>query len=249
MHNPFANIFTSSAPVAPVAPVAAPVNQGNIPSAPTVTVNPDGTPVVAPLPVEPEQSPLAEFKSLWDTAPVDPDASKGPLPFTPPTAEEVQKAVAKADFSKSFTPEQLATVTGGGEGAQEALLQLLNTVGQQSLAQSTMVSSQLSQKAIEQAIAVEVAKMPAMLRQQSANDHLKTSNPVFSNPAVKPIVEATQHQLQAKFPNATNAELTEMTEKFIVAMGESFAPVPDAAALAPGETDWNSFFDHNSGAG
>ena len=234
-------------PVAPAPNGAVPPNQGNIPAEGTVVTNLDGTPAVAPLPAEPA-SPLAEFKSLWDTAPVDPNAPAGPKAFVAPTAEEVQTAVTKADFTKGFTPEQLAAVTNGGEGAQDALVQLLNSVGQQSLAQSTMVNSQLNEKAMQAAIAAEVAKMPAMLRSQSAADHMKTANPVFSNPAVKPIIEATQQQLQTKFPNATNAELTEMTQNFITAMGAEFAPKPEAAELPAGETDWNSFFENNIGA-
>jgi hypothetical protein len=228
------------------APSPAPANPGNLPNSPNIAVNADGTPVVAALPKEPE-SPLAEFKGLWETAPVDPNAPAPPAGYKAPTAEQIQAAVGKADFSKHFTPEQLEAVTNGGEGSQEALIALLNTVGQQSLAQSTMVSSQLSQKAMEAAIAAEVAKMPGMLRSASVSDHMKTANPLFENPAVKPIIDQTRIQLELKFPNASNSEIAKMTEDYILAMGAEFAPKV-TPATPEGETDWGDFFDNNRGS-
>jgi hypothetical protein len=241
------NIFDmfKQQPAPAPAPVA-PANPGNLPETPSIAVNPDGTPVSPALPREPE-SPLAEFKGLWETAPVDPNAPAPPAAYKAPTAEQIQAAVGKADFSKHFTPEQLASVTAGGEGSQEALIALLNTVGQQSLAQSTMVSSQLSQKAMEAAIAAEVAKMPGMLRSASVSDHMKTANPLFENPAVKPIVDQTRTQLELKYPNASNSEISKMTENFILAMGSEFAPKVTPVA-AEGETDWGEYFNNNRGA-
>jgi hypothetical protein len=234
------------APAPAPAPNAVPANQGNIPAAPTIAVNPDGTPVVAALPAEPE-SPLAPFKSLWEDTPVDPNAPVAPKPFELPTADQIQKSVANVDFTKGITPEQLAQVTAGGEGANEALVALLNQVGQQSLAQSTMVSSQLNQKATEAAIAAQVAKMPSLLRNQSALDHMVTANAALDNPAIKPIVEATRLQLQTKYPNATNAELTTMLQDFIAATAASIAPAPEAPAMPAGETDWSGFLNNNIG--
>tara|TARA_R110002096_G_scaffold288750_4_gene482555 strand:+ start:804 stop:1532 length:729 start_codon:yes stop_codon:yes gene_type:complete len=230
---------------APAPVPVAPANPGNLPDIPTIAVNPDGTPVVPALPREPE-SPLAEFKGLWETAPVDPNAPLAPEGYKAPTAEQIQTAVGKADFSKHFTPEQLAAVTNGGEGSQEALVALLNSVGQQSLAQSTMVSSQLSQKAMEAAIAKEVAKMPSMLRSASVTDHMKTANPLFENPAVKPIVDQTRAQLEIKYPSASNSEIAKMTESFILAMGAEFAPKV-TPSTPEGETDWGDFFTNNRG--
>lgn len=235
---------TTPAPVAPVVTPAqgAPAQQGNIPAVPAVTTNPDGTPVVAAIPEVKDESPLAPFKSLWETAPIDPNAPKEPEAYKPPTAEEIQKVVAKADFSKNITPEQLAAVTAGGDGATEALMQLLNTVGQQSIAQSTMVSAKLNEQAMQAAIAAEVAKMPAAIRAQSVQAHLIDTNPLFDNPAIKPVIEATQLQLQTKFPNATPAEITEMTQKFVSAMGESFAPKAKVVEGIEAD-DWSNYLE------
>lgn len=238
------------APVTPVAPVAGqppvaqavPPQQGNIPAAPTIAVNPDGTPVVDALPVEKDESPLAVFKSLWEDAPIDPNAPATPAGYVAPTADQIQTAVAKQDFSSNFTPEQLAAVTAGGEGASEALVQLLNTVGQQTLAQSTMINSKLNEQAMTAAIAEQVAKMPDLVRAQTVQAHLKDTNPLFDNPAIKPVIEATQHQLQVKFPNATPAEITKMTQDFVIGMGAEFAPKPVVATGLEAD-DWTNFLE------
>ncbi len=80
-----------------------------------------------------------------------------------------------------------------------------------------------------------------MLRQQGAANHLKETNPIFNNPAVAPVVQATQQQLLQKFPNATQAEITKMTQDYILAMGQAFAPAPAASPEAETEMDWEKF--------
>lgn len=237
------DIFKSTpAPAQQVPNQGAPANQGNIPAAPTVATNPDGTPAVAAAPEVKDESPLAEFNNLWENAPVDVNNPVESDAYVPPSADEIQKAVAKADFSKQFTQEQLDAVTSGGEGAQAALVSMLNSLGQQSLAQSTMVSSKLNEQAMKAAIAAEVAKMPGLVRAQSASAHLKDTNPLFDNPAIKPVIEATQAQLQTKFPNATPAELTKMTQAYITSMGAAFAPKPEVA-VGIANDDWSDYLE------
>jgi len=219
-------------------PATVPSNQGNIPAELSIATNPDGTPVIPS--VVKDESPLAPFKSLWENAPVDPNKPADTPAYTAPTLEEIQKAVGKADFSSNFTSEQLAAASSGGEGAQEALMQLLNSVGQQSLAQATMVSSKLNEQAMSAAIAEQVAKMPDLVRAQTVQTHLKDTNPLFDSPAIKPVIAATQQQLQTKFPNATPSEITKMTQDYIVAMGESFAPKP-VVATGLAADDWSNY--------
>lgn len=231
------NIFSQAPAPAPVVPS----QQGNIPDAPTVVTDPNNpaSPVTPVVPVEPE-SPLDSFKDLWQTAPVDPNAPVAPTGPVALNPEDVQKAVAKADFSQFVTPEQLAAISEGGEGASTAFLAAMNAVGRQSLAQATLVNNKLNAKNIEDALAAHMAKLPDMIKSQASTDHLKTSNPLFDNPAVKPVIEATHAQLAIKFPNATNAELTKMTHDYVTAMGQSFAPPAPVPASEQGQ-DWDVF--------
>lgn len=247
------DIFTNNTPEAApqqaapqVAPVATP---GNIPDAATTSA--PQAPATAANGVVPEQVPpaqavpdshLAEFNSLWETKPTDPNQpSNTPTPLD---AAAVQQAVAKTNFSQSITPDTLAAVAAGGEEAQQAFANAMNQVAQQVMVQSTMVNNKLTEKAIADALASQQTSMQEQVRQQAAADHLKTSNPLFSNPAVKPVIEATQAQLLQKFPNATAQELTDMTQNYITAMGAAFAPpttVNDNAG--PAQTDWDNFLN------
>lgn len=229
------------APTPATAPVAAaPVQPGAIPpNAGTTDPLVPAEPVTTPA--EPaDNSPLAPFSGLWETKPADPN---NPNPAEPVVlkAEDVQKIVAKQDFVGMLSPEDLAAVTSGEEGAQEALSKVLNTVIQNVMVQSTMVNNKLTEQAVAKATAAQAAKLPEMLRQGRAKDHLVTENPLFNNPAVKPVIEATQAQLQRQFPNATDAELTKMTQDYVVAIGESFAPPPTTTTDSSGEVDWSDF--------
>lgn len=227
---------------APVAPVATP---GNIPDAASPDAQPAQPAPAVPAVAEPTvpDSPLAEFQKLWEDAPVDPNK---PAPTTPIPldAAAVQKAVAKTNFSQGITPETMAAIVAGGEGAQTAMMEALNQTAQQVMVQSTMVNEKLTQKAIKEALASQQTIMQEQVRSQVVADHLKTTNPLFSDPAVKPVIEATQQQLMVKFPNATPAEITDMTQNYITAMGAAFAPTEVVNDnLGQSQTDWTKFIE------
>ena len=234
----------------PAQPATTPTEPGAIPnqSAPATQQTPvtdvNGVvPAGQPAPAEPkDDSPLAEFNTLWDTAPVDPN-NPTPQEPAPLTADQVQKVVAKADFSKVITPENLTAIAAGGEDAQKAFAVAMNAVAQQVMVQSTMVNNKLTEKAVADALKKHTENLPAELRRQAAADHLKTSNPLFDNPAVKPVIAATQQKLLEKFPNATHEQITEMTQNYIVAMGEAFTPKAAVTDNGLGEQDWTNFLE------
>lgn len=240
------------APTQPLQPGQVPVQiqqpapPGNIPT-PTVVVDPNNptAPVVPVAPVAPEkidESPLAEFKDMWETKPIVEDKDKPPAPVEL-TADAVQKIVAKTDFSKVITPENMTAITAGGEEGAKAFAQAMNQVAQQVMVQATMVGNKLTEQAVNKAKEEFTASLPEILRKQASTDHLRSANPLFTNPAVKPVMEAIQSQLLHKHPNATNAEITTMSEKFIMAMGEEFSPKDTVNDNADGETNWDKFMD------
>lgn len=253
------DIFKAPTP-APVDPSAAvqqpnaahvqqqvPLNQGNIPAAPTTVADPNNptSPVADPNTVKAEakdDTPLAQFQDLWKDVPNDPNKPNTPAQPAELTAETVQKIVENVNFSQQVTPETLAAIAGGGEDAAAAFTNAMNEVARQVMVQSTLVNNKLTERAVEQAVKSHTENLPALLRSQAASDHLVTSNPLFSNPAVKPVIEATQSKLLAKFPNATHAELTEMTQNYIIAMGEAFAPPKSVNDNSDSSTtDWEAF--------
>lgn len=248
-----APVKTSAVPAPVVAPSVVPVpgqpvpgkpvEPGNLP--PDAGVTDPNNPTIPPVTTEPvvaepvvPELPLDQFKTLWDTIPDDPNAPKPEEPIVL-KAEDIQKAVANADFTQAITPEQLKDIGEGGEKAQKAFGEAMNLVAQQVMVQATLVGSKITDNAVAKAIELERAKIPQMLREQATTAHLTDTNPLFDNPAIKPIIETTKAQLLVKHPTATPEQITKMTQDFILAMGEAFAPkTPD---LAPGETDWSKF--------
>lgn len=231
-----------TAPAAPAAPVQAPAQvaatPGNIPDQPaSPTQTTPATDANGVVPVK-DDSPLAEFNTLWDTAP----KVETPAAPTGLNQADVATAVSKIDFTSAITPEHLAAISAGGEGAIAALQASLNSVAQSTLVHSTMVNDKLMAKTVADALAQQEAKLPALLRSQNAANHLKETNPLFDNPAIKPVIEATQAQLLEKFPNATQAELTTMTNNYIQAMGSAFAPAPVVNdGNGADTTDWDAY--------
>ena len=184
-------------------------------------------------------SPLAAYQDLWQNVPNSEENPGQPQELKP---EDVQKVMSNADFSGVLTPEAMAAVTAGGEDSAQALATVMQGVAQQVMTQTTLINNKLTEKAVSEAIERTEAKLPTMLREQTSSAHLADSNPIFSNPAVKPIIDATKHQLLQKFPTATPAEITAMTNEYVIAVSEQFNPAaPDPSA--PPVEDWSKFLE------
>lgn len=246
------DIFKSqeSAPVvAPTAPVTQ-TPPGNIPDqTQPVTQQSAATEVNGVVPVtelKKDDSPLAEFSKLWDTDPTKKDDSTSAI-APALTQESVQKAMAKHDFSTAISPEHLTAIGAGGEEAQKAFSLAMNQVAQQVMTQSTMINNKLAEQQIAKAVSAHMASLPGQLRSQAASDHANTINPLFSNPAVKPVIDSIRPQLLQKHPNATAAEITQMTQDFISAMQESINPKPVVNDSSNTEVNWEAFLTAGQG--
>jgi len=243
----FLNLFGSDTPtpVAAPPPELTPGNPGNIPdnagaAAPTAPatepngLTPPAVPGAAPVP----NSPLAEFEKMWE--PIDTTGKPDGTPVALDPAK-LQEVLGKANFTQTVTPENLAAITAGGEGAVAALTETINAVAQQSVMQSTLAANKMITQAVNGMKTAQDAALPEMIRNQATANTIAESNPLFSNPAVKPIMEAARTQLAGQFPDATPTQLAEMTERYITVMGEAFAPKAPAIPGAPVAQDFSKF--------
>jgi hypothetical protein len=242
------DIFRTAPAQTPAAPAPAPATPGNIPNlqAPVTEQNN----VTAPNGVVPAgggssaiNSPLAAFEKLWEPNP-NANNSDNAAPQNALTPELVQQVVSKVDFSGAISPEHLQAISAGGQGAQEAFSAAMSAVAQQVLTQSMLVNNKLTERAVQAAMESQQKQLPDLLRKQSIDHYAKDNNPLFNNPAIKPVIEATQYQLGQKFPNATPAEIAKMTGDYIQAMSSAFAPKPNLASNS-NETDWSAFLGAN----
>lgn len=189
-----------------------------------------------------DPSPFADFSKLWETPanPTNPNAS----PFANLDPAKVMESARRVDFSKSVPPELVAKIQAGGAEGAQALMAALNHVGQQGYGQSALATT----KIVEQALSVQrqqiLDQLPALVRKMSVNDNLRTENPLLSDPAISPMVEALQSALLVKNPNATPTEIQGQVNSFLGAMGKAFGPKPvetPAQKAAKNETDWDKF--------
>lgn len=231
-----------------------PNNPGNLPDgAPSTGSQPPGA---APNGVLPDtgkdgpdkiqSTPFDKFTKLWEDVPIDPNAPPDSV-FGNLDPKKFMEAAGKIDFAKVVTPEQLTAISSGGEAAVKAFAQALNAVSQGVYAQSAFATTKIVEQALNKSKESFLAELPQHIKKETVKSSLRTENPVFSNPAVQPIISALEAQLTVKYPNATATELTTMAKQYVEALGTSFAPKPVLEKGAPknkkGEVDWSTFLD------
>lgn len=249
----FSNILGGGAtPAVPAGAQAPAPTPGNIPATtPNTGVSSPNTAPNGAVPntgdsnPAPAATPLDSFKDLWKNEPTDPNA---PAPdagvFGNVDPKKFMEAAGKIDFTKVITPEQLQSISSGGEGAVQAFAAALNSVAQTTYAQSAFASTKIVEQALARAKDNWMAELPAHIKKQTVSENLRNENPVFQNPAVQPIISALEAQLTVKFPQASAGEITTMAKQYVEALGTSFSPKPAAPATQKGsreDTDWSTF--------
>lgn len=198
------------------------------------------------------KSPLDQFAELWknDTNNSGNDSNKS---FFNVDQKKLMEAAGKVDFAKVIKPEQLQAISKGGDEGIAAFTQAMNAVSQTVYAQSAFATSKIVEQALAKAKEDFEAGIPALIKKHAVNDSSRSKNPALSHPAIQPLVEGIQAQLQQKFPNATTAELEDMTSKYFehvsgVFKGSSQEQQQNSRSNkgSRGETDWESFLQTGS---
>jgi hypothetical protein len=197
-------------------------------------------------PTAPETS-LDQFVDLWKTDPVDPN--------TPPKQNNIfgnvdpkkfMEAAGKIDFAKVVTPDQMSAISAGGDAAQKAFVQAMNSVAQSVYAQSSFATTKIVDAALARSKETFMADLPQHIKQQQVRGSLSAENPIFSNPAVQPLISAMEAQFTVKYPNASAAEITQQAKAYIEALGATFSPKPtdpNAGKKGSKEYDWSKFLE------
>lgn len=237
------NIFGgNSAPVvgAPAPVSAAPQPVGSIPDGGGAT-NPNNptVPITEPEPA----APLADFAKLWE---VDPNATGPQSVIGAVDPKKLMDAAQKTDFAKSISKDVMAKIQAGGQEGQDALASAFNTVTQTVYANSAMATAKIVEQALARQQENFKAMLPQIIKQHTLSDTLRSENPVFSNPAVQPLISAMEHQLATKYPNATATELTNMAKQYVEGLGVVFAPkaeqTPAQRSAESKDVDWGKLF-------
>jgi len=149
-------------------------------------------------------SPLDAYKDIWDNMSNGQEDAGNVLTFDRAKLAEVAN---KMDFTDSITPEQLSAIANGGEAAIKTLANVLNTTSRNAYLNSTETTSHLINNALNRTVENFTASLPQHIKKANVSQTMQQENPMYSDPAVAPVLQALENQLTAKYPNATAKKL------------------------------------------
>lgn len=195
------------------------------------------------------KSGLDVFSDLFQTDPNAPKPEPG-QPLFNVSKEKMMESARKQDFKESVTAEQAAAIAAGGPEAVHTLMEIINTVSQNVYAQSAFTTTKLIENALDRSKFAKTDDIDSRIRSSSVSNSLREENPLFSNPAVAPMLDMVKSQMLVKFPQATTAEIADMSKNYLTAFAEAaLQPAKDAETAAAAAkkpkggsaTDWSSF--------
>lgn len=204
---------------------------------------PNGTePTANPNPTtEQSQSPTDKFKELWS----NPNQPTNQAPNFKLNPEQLKSVTGTMDFTKSVSREDLSKIAQGGEGAIEALGNVLNAFGREVFGASAQFSSHMTESGYQSASKVIDNGLPSAIKKQLTEQHIYQSNPKLKDPALQPLIGALQGQFSAKHPNATAQEINDLVSEYMTTVvGAAFTKEEPASAATQkqnGATDFSGF--------
>lgn len=254
----FHNAFGSGR--APNGPAATPANQptpqGNIPADAAAKLAGNGvTPQNQDVPqtnngsAEAQSaSPLDAFKDLWQPAATPKDAQGNPVPASKGMFNldpaKIMETAGKINFKQSVSKDQLAAITAGGPDAMNALLDVINKVGQDAYAHSVQTNAQLMEAGFGKARTDFTAELPNHIKNYGVSRELSRENPAFAHPAAQPIIDAVKTQMMQKFPGASESEVAQKAREFVEGFANAAIPPKTDASSQQNKssnTDWDAW--------
>lgn len=194
--------------------------------------------------------PMDEFNTLF-APPVDKDGkpiqNAGDAPLFTYNPAAMMEAAKKMDFTSGIDPALLQKVGAGGEEGIKAMIQIMNAVGQDAFAKAAVAAAKLTEHGLNGAETRFKNSLPTFVKSQQASEGLQ-SEAILQHPSVAPLVDTVKSQIMTKFPDATSAQIKEMTVKYFQNFAKSFAPQPsESASNTPGSrkvdsTNWSNWF-------
>lgn len=172
--------------------------------------------------------PMAKFAELWqpdkdkDGNPITPQNNQ-PTSYLPPVdPQKFAGILEKMDFTKNITPEDRTALAAGGEGATQAMMNILNKTHRHSFATMFQAMTRMVEGGFANAQDRFSQNVPDVVRDYMTDDSLMSSNnSLMKNPAFEPMVKSVKAQYLKKFPKATPSEVnTAVNQYFDFMAGE-----------------------------
>jgi len=230
----FGKVFGQQAPQP-----GTPGTPGNIPAT-TVQASATNPTLPANSAVAPENvNPLDAYKDLFKADPNAPKTTTDPMFNVDPA--KLQEAAKQNDFTKVITPEMQAAITAGGEQGMAATIQIMQAMSQKGFADSAQATTKIVEAALAKQQESFLQQLPSIIKKQSLNDNLSSSNPVFSHPGAAPIIDMLKTSVSNKFPNATAQEQQEQLKSYLDNFVAAMTPQSNKSGDVLNKTDWSDF--------
>jgi hypothetical protein len=172
-----------------------------------------------------EKSPSELLAELWKIEPAK-DAQPG---LTAPTLNidpvKLQQLSQAMDFTKgTITQQDMEKVVAGGPEAMQVLLKAVNATAQNTYSQSIAAAAKLVDASLAQNTSNLQQALPGVVKTQQMHNAINASSPVFTDPAVAPIMQMLTAQLVKAYPNATTDEITKHAQAAVLNIGKVVAP-------------------------
>lgn len=171
-------------------------------------------------------SPLDKFSSLWKNSNVDEkgqpiqsvDPFSQPLLNADPT--KIAEAASSHDFTRSIPPELMQKAMSGDAGS---MVQIINHVGQQSLAVAAQLSTATAEYAGKGVQSRFDQAFESRYRKQQLQQQ-KSTNPVLNHPNAAPLLQMLRNQAASNNPGWSPEECSQWAESYIMDMSGELRP-------------------------
>lgn len=193
--------------------------------------------------------PMAGFSGMWEALAKQREAqAAGTAQSVALTPEQVAQAAANANFAGNIDPNLAAVALGGGEGAVQALAQIINQASRNAFAQAVAASSGIAERAASAQRQQIQGQLPTLVKDAQFQDQLLGAMPQLNNPTMQPMVEIIRAGIAANNPTFTPSQLAEKTREFLAGFASVTAPQQQQTAGAAQEAtqavNWNAYFSN-----
>ena len=221
------------------------------PATPTPTPAPAATPTPTPAPTptpgldgklpgtdQHPVNPLDAYAKLWDTP--NADTTKPPAFTIDPTV--LDKVSGGLNFTQGVAPELMQKATSGD---MQALLEIMNHVGQQAYKASLNHSTTLTDKFVGARSEFDLRNIGSTVKQELTSTALQSSVPNASHPVVKQELSRIAKAMQSQNPDASPQEIADAAKQYFNTLYSAVngPQSPTTPATPPGEVDWDNYFE------
>lgn len=164
----------------------------------------------------PEPKPFDGFEKMWDNT--SNPANQPPQLSVDPS--KIADAVKDMDFMQHADPSLVQkAMSGDGDAFKQVFNQGLRHV----FAMAMQGSTHLVGKHGDSIRGYMESTIPSHVKSAQVQDSFLAENPVFANPAVRPLLGAVEKRLREMYPDASASEITKHARKYLSEVAGMFS--------------------------